>query len=133
MRFFAIMDRNDDAVGVFFPDCPGCTAMGNTEEEAISNAFEALAEWMEDRSEAERPRPRSARDLACDPDVMESLKEGGVFISVPLLLEGGKPTTANVSLPRGLLQTIDAAAAHEKMTRSAFIAAAARERIKKAI
>jgi predicted RNase H-like HicB family nuclease len=44
-RYIAIIDEEDGMYGAFFPDAPGCTAMGETEEEAIDNAFEALEEW----------------------------------------------------------------------------------------
>jgi HicB_like antitoxin of bacterial toxin-antitoxin system len=41
----------------------------------------------------------------------------------------GQPTRANISLDRGLLEAIDQAAATRGLTRSAFLASAAREKI----
>ena len=36
--FTALIDGKTDAYGVYFPDLPGCTAMGATLEEAVVNA-----------------------------------------------------------------------------------------------
>jgi predicted RNase H-like HicB family nuclease len=35
-----------------FPELPGCASAGDTEEEAIANAKEALALWFEPANEA---------------------------------------------------------------------------------
>ena len=37
----------DHAVGVWFPDLPGCFAAGDTLDEALFNASEAIALWIE--------------------------------------------------------------------------------------
>jgi metal-responsive CopG/Arc/MetJ family transcriptional regulator len=49
---------------------------------------------------------------------------------VPLILPGGKSVRANLSLDEGLLAAIDEAARLQGVTRSAFLAAAARDKIK---
>ena len=46
-----------------------------------------------------------------------------------LVPDTGKPARANVSLDSGLLAAIDEAARENGVTRSAFLAAAAREKI----
>jgi metal-responsive CopG/Arc/MetJ family transcriptional regulator len=48
---------------------------------------------------------------------------------VPLIRETGRPAKANLSIDEGLLTSIDEAASARGMTRSAFIASAAREKI----
>lgn len=40
------VDGKPGAIGVVFPDCPGCCAMGDTVEEAIENAALALEDWL---------------------------------------------------------------------------------------
>ena len=50
---------------------------------------------------------------------------------VPLLLDKGRPTRANISIDAGLLEAIDAAAKQRGLTRSAFLASAARDKIAK--
>ena len=48
---------------------------------------------------------------------------------MPLLLDAGRPAKANLSVDAGLLQVIDEAAEAHGLTRSAFVASAAREKI----
>ena len=48
---------------------------------------------------------------------------------VPLILDSYRPAKANLSLDAGLLEAIDEAAEARGLTRSAFIASAAREKI----
>jgi metal-responsive CopG/Arc/MetJ family transcriptional regulator len=48
---------------------------------------------------------------------------------IPLIVDSGRPVRANLSLDAGLLAAIDAEAARRGLTRSAFIAGAAREKI----
>jgi predicted RNase H-like HicB family nuclease len=43
-----------------FPELPGCASAGDTEEEAVRNAKEALALWFEPSSE---PLPAGAKIL----------------------------------------------------------------------
>ena len=48
---------------------------------------------------------------------------------IPLLLDKGRSVRANVSLDAGLLEMIDAEAARRGLTRSAFLASAAKDKI----
>jgi predicted RNase H-like HicB family nuclease len=129
-RFFALLDGHPGAFGIAFPDCAGCTAMGKDENEAYANAIEALSEWIQDaRAESKEPKPSSIEQLRRDPDVNAAIAEGGIFIAVPLVVESGRPVKANISLDQGLLDAIDAEAQRVGLTRSAFLASAAREKI----
>jgi hypothetical protein len=105
--------------------------MGRSVDEAIRNAGEALAEWASDERAAGRaiPAPRSVEAARGDPDIAEALAEGAVLALATLVLDTGKPARANVSLDSGLLAAIDEAARENGVTRSAFLAAAAREKI----
>ena len=132
-RYFAILDGGPGAVGVSFPDLPGCVAMGKDENDAYANALDALSEWVRDaRMEGDVPEPRPIEELRRDPDVIETLAEGGAFIAVPLIIESGRPVRANISIDAGLLDAIDGAAKEAGMTRSSFLASAARDKIKAA-
>jgi len=42
-----LIDGEPGAYGVVFPELPGCIAMGDTVDEAIENAGEALRDWMD--------------------------------------------------------------------------------------
>jgi predicted RNase H-like HicB family nuclease len=133
MRYFAILDGKPGAFGVSFPDLPGCVAMGKDENDAYDNALDALSEWVHDaRMDGDAPNPRPIEELRRDPNVIETLSEGGVFIAVPLVIESGRPVRANISIDAGLLDAIDGAAKAAGLTRSSFLASAAREKIRAA-
>ncbi len=130
-RYVALLDGKSGGYGVVVPDLPGCTAMGRTLSEAMRNAVAAVTAWAEDaRADGERlPPPRTAEAVRADPDVAAAVAEGAAIMIVPLILDSGRPAKANLSLDAGLLQAIDEAAAARGLTRSAFIASAARDKI----
>jgi len=130
-RYVAIVDGKPGAFGVVVPDLPGCTSGGTTVDEALRNAVEAVTLWVEDaRADGEKvPKPRSAEKLRGEPEVAAALARGGILAYVPLVLDTGRPVKANLSLDAGLLDAIDEAAARRGLTRSAFLASAAREKI----
>ena len=132
-RFVALVDiSSEGAYGVVFPDAPGATAMGDTVDEALANASEALAEWVNDEIARGRraPNPRTLADVLKDTDVIAAMtNEGAVPALVPLVQNSGQPTRVNVSLDSGLLRSIDEAAGRMGLTRSGFLAAASREKI----
>lgn len=130
MRYIGLLDQSHiGEFGISFPDCPGCVAMGADENEVFSNAVEALAEWLGDLSPAERPAPRGVADLRGAADVAEQIGEGAVLVVVPFISEQARPTRANISIDAGLLETIDETAKMLGLTRSRFLAQAAREKI----
>ncbi len=130
MRYIGLLDNSEIGdFGISFPDCPGCVAMGKDENEAFANAVEALAEWLGDLPPAERPQPRGVVDLRSDPEVNDQIAEGSIFVVVPFISEQGRPTRANISIDVGLLETIDETARMLGLTRSSFLAQAAREKI----
>lgn len=130
-RYVAIVDGKPGSFGVVVPDLPGCTSAGDTIDAALRNAVEAVTLWVEDaRADGEKiPKARSAEKLRHDPEVAAALAEGGVLAYVPLVLDAGRPVKANLSLDAGLLSAIDEAAERRGLTRSAFLASAAREKI----
>jgi predicted RNase H-like HicB family nuclease len=130
-RYVAVIEVTEDGeYQAYFPDAPGCTAAGATEEEVMDNAVEALAEWVADERSAGRaiPKPRTYLEVLQSGE--HELGKGELVAKLPLLLESGKSARANVSLDSGLLADIDEAAARHNITRSAFLAAAARDRLK---
>ena len=130
-RYIALVDGKKGAYGVTVPDLPGCTSAGYTTDEALRNALEAVRMWAEDAAvQGEAiPRARALEELRQDADVAESLEEGAALAVVPLILDSGRAVRANVSFDAGLLGAIDEAAAARGLTRSAFIATAARDKI----
>jgi predicted RNase H-like HicB family nuclease len=130
-RYGALVDGKRGAYGVVIPDLPGCTAMGKTIDEALANAANAASAWAEvARADGfSIPKPRAIEALRNDPEVAAEIAAGAALSIVPLIVETGRPAKANLSLDAGLLQAIDEAADAKGLTRSAFIASAAREKI----
>jgi predicted RNase H-like HicB family nuclease len=67
----------DKAVGIWFPDLPGCFSAGDDIDEALRNAQEALALYAESRAREGRelPAPRTVSTLKNDPEVAADLRE----------------------------------------------------------
>jgi len=130
-RYVALVDGHAGAYGVVVPDLPGCSSGGATVDEAATNAQEAIALWVDEMlaQGGDVPAPRNLEAALANPEIAAALAEGAAVILVPLVRESGRPTRANISLDRGLLDAIDEAAATRGLTRSAFLASAAREKI----
>jgi predicted RNase H-like HicB family nuclease len=66
----------DHAVGVWFPDLPGCTSAGDDIDEALRNAPEALELYAEsfETDGKTMPRPRTLTELRADPEVADDIK-----------------------------------------------------------
>jgi predicted RNase H-like HicB family nuclease len=129
-RYTVLIDGGPGAYGVAVPDCPGCTAMGATIDEAIANATAALSEWMGDRIAAglAPPVPCAPDAVRADPALTEALADATLAL-VPLLLDSGRLVRVNVSLDAAALTEIDSAARARGLTRSAFLVSAARDKI----
>ena len=125
--YFALIHKDDhSAYGASFPDLPGCFSAADEMDNLVSNAAEALSLWAED---AALPPPRRIEDIVANKDVAAELAGGAFLISVPLNENDTRVVSANISLERGMLKAIDQAAMRRKLTRSAFLAQAARNEI----
>jgi predicted RNase H-like HicB family nuclease len=122
-RYVALIDGEAGAYGVVVPDLPGCTAMGTTIEEAMTNAVEAMREWAEvvEESGGTVASARPIEDVRAAPDVTEALANGAVLTTVAMVRYAGRPTKANLSLDAGVLATLDAEAKRHGLTRSAMV------------
>ncbi|MBB3808750.1 type II toxin-antitoxin system HicB family antitoxin [Pseudochelatococcus contaminans] len=134
MRYVAFIHKDPGSdYGVSFPDFPGCISAGSTVDEAVANAIEALsghvAVMVADGDEI--PPPRALDGVLADPEFAEE-REGATYVYVPLIRERGAWIRVNVSMDSGLVEAIDAAAKQRGLTRSAFLAAAARKEIEAA-
>jgi hypothetical protein len=67
--------------------------------------------------------------LLQDGNIKAELAGGAFLISVPLVSNDTRVVSANISLERGVLKAIDEAAKRRKLTRSAFLAQAAKNEI----
>lgn len=134
MRYSVFVHKDpDSSFGVIFPELPGCFSAGDTLDEALANAGEALAMHVGglEADGEEVPLPRPIEEIVSDPKFAED-REGAVIASVPLVRDLGSTTRINVSLDLGLLRAIDGEAKRRKQTRSAFIASAVRREIQEA-
>lgn len=98
--YFAIVHKDEDsAVGVVFPDLPGCFSAGDTYDKAIANAHIALRLYAEAERSAGRqlPKPRTFEVLYRDPEVRKEAK-GAPFIGIRLEDEAHAPAGARGSL-----------------------------------
>jgi len=128
-HYVGILDGSGDIWGVRVPDLPGCHGAGDTAEAAIADAVSAVREWAEhrDAKRAAMPDARVLGQIIQDGEL--DVQAGETAVMLPLLRDSGRPVRANLSLDAALLEAIDEAARARGLTRSAFIASAAREKI----
>lgn len=115
LRYPALIDGEKGGYGVVFPDMDGVVAMGETVDEAIRNAEDALRDYArscEERGEQLTP-----------PSDLESVKvpAGSSLTSIPLIRPGGKPVRINLFVEEGTLAFIDSEAKRRGMTRTAYV------------
>lgn len=130
-RYVALVDGQAGAYGVVMPDLPGCSSGGATVDEAVRNAQEAVSLWVDEMiaQGGEVPKPRPIEDVIADADVSDAVAAGAVLVLVPLVRDSGRAARANISIDTGLLDAIDETAKARGLTRSAFLASAARDKI----
>ena len=74
-----------------------------------------------------RPKARKTSEILASGEIDVAAGEAAVLISV--LIDEGRTVRANLTFDAGLLDAIDTAASERGLTRSAFLASAAREKI----
>jgi predicted RNase H-like HicB family nuclease len=76
----------EKAVGIWFPDLPGCFSAGDDLDEALRNAPEAITLYAESLEKERRslPTPRSLSAIKSDPALTEDLRDHVVaLVSLP--------------------------------------------------
>lgn len=129
--YVGILHGAGDVWGVRIPDCAGCHGGGATPEAAISDAISALRKWAAEiqTGGAQLPKACSMAEILADSESGPDLTAGESSVLIPLLLDAGRTVRANVTFDAGLLDAIDAEAERRGLTRSAFLASAARDKI----
>lgn len=126
MHFPIAVEPGDEthAYGVVVPDLPGCFSAGDTLDEAIANAPEAILLHLEGLLEAGEGIPESVplEQHGLNPDF-----EGWLWAVVDLDLNALSDRTerVNITLPHRVLRAVDAFAKRVGETRSGFLARAA--------
>ena len=115
IRYPALIDGEAGAYGVVFPDIPGVGAMGDTVDEALLNAEDALRDYA---IEAEK----DGEELA-QPSPFQSIEtpNGSQLTTIPLIRTSGRSVRAGLTLDEGVAEFIDAEARRRGMTRKAYI------------
>jgi predicted RNase H-like HicB family nuclease len=119
----AIEHGNDStAWGVVVPDLPGCFSAGDTLEEAMVQAEEAITAWIEATMDAggDIPMPSSIDVLRAHHTEFEGWLWALVKVDPAMLDETIE--RVNISLPRRVLHRLDVLARSAGETRSGFIA-----------
>jgi predicted RNase H-like HicB family nuclease len=126
-RYIGIIDGGGDVWGVTIPDLPGCVGGGTTLDEAIDSATIALQEVAGHKISGgfSVPPPSSLEQTLAKDD----FGPNPITVLIPLLLDAGRTVRANLTLDAGLLEAIDKAAKLRGVTRSAFVADAARAKL----
>ncbi len=133
MRFPVVIHKDKDSdsesdYGVTVPDLPGCFSAGNTFDDALINAEEAIECHVEGMliDGEQIPSNKSV-------EVYKRKKEyrGGVWalVSIDLSKLSGKAKRINITLPERLLHQVDQYATSHGESRSGLIANAALEYI----
>ena len=78
MKYPALIDGKAGDYGAVFPDLPGCVAMGNTLDEVVVNAEDAMRDWIASMEASGQRVP--------DPSPLSSITvpEGNTLTSISL-------------------------------------------------
>jgi predicted RNase H-like HicB family nuclease len=109
------------AFGVVVPDLPGCFSAGDTLDEAIDNAKEAIQLWLETVIDDGGAVPAS-NTITLHQANPEFSGWVWAVVSVDLAELSDKAERVNITLPARVLRRIDAAAKAAGESRSGFIA-----------
>lgn len=127
----AIEPGNDSrAFGVVVPDIPGCFSAGDTLDEAIANAREAIDFHLDGLAEdnAEIPVASSFAKHQANPEYAGWI---WAVVEVDVTRYLGKAEKINITLPASLIRRIDEFVSRhpEYRSRSGFLAQSALDRI----
>jgi predicted RNase H-like HicB family nuclease len=123
MRYPIAIEPGTDETshGVVVPDLPGCFSAGDTIDDAIDNAAEAILVWCEAAVENGEAVP-SATSVTAHAKKREFKGWTWAVVDVPVEQLMGPAERVNITLPQRVLAAIDHQAKAGGETRSGFIA-----------
>lgn len=127
MRYPVVIHKDPDSdYGVTVPDLPGCFSAGDTIDEALVQAVEAIECHIEGLMVDEEPVPSPQ---SIEHHQQNPLYSNGIWalVTVDLTKLSGKSRRVNITLPERLLTLMDQYASQHDVTRSGLIAQATRE------
>ena len=125
MRFPVVIHKDEESgYGVAVPDLPGCFSAGDTLEEAIESAHEAVACHLEGLLMDGEPIPEQAPLEAHQ--ASEDHQDGiWALVTIDISKLSSRAKRVNITVPARVLAIVDEAAAREGETRSGLLARAA--------
>lgn len=126
MRYFSMISLpqdGDTSYGVVIPDFPGCSTAGGSFDEALANAKKAIAEQLEKMATKRQALPKPSHPE----EVIKRLEKGWICYGIDIEPHHflTKAKRINITVPEGVLHTIDQEAKKRHQNRSAFLAEAA--------
>lgn len=127
MQYVALFQEDKHGFSVEFPDLPGCVTCGDTLDEAVDHAHEALAVFVEEMAEQGRdlPEPTAKKALSALPE-----HAGKKAVNVTVNGDGTDFEEFGVVMHAHLLVRIEKYSRLHGVSPADFLAVAAREAIK---
>jgi predicted RNase H-like HicB family nuclease len=131
--FAGFVPVEDGGFHITIPDVPRCFTQADTLEDGMEAAAEVLAMCLRDMVENNRPTPEPSplpkvREMVAEElRELECEEEGGEIL-YPLIAAPSldmAPVKISISMPKAVLQEVDAKAKAAGFTRSGFLAHAA--------
>lgn len=129
MNFPVIIHKDKDSdYGVIIPDLPGCFSAGDSYEDALANAREAIECHIEGLLEDGEPIPQA---MGIEQHKNNEFAQDAVFALVPVDLSklSGRVKRVNITFPERLLSQVDSYAGSHGESRSGLLVSAALEYI----
>ena len=130
--YAAFIPDAESGSSIFCPDFPVVASQGETVEECMDMAAEALALTVEEYAKARKPLPEpcgleeARRRIEKELAELEVEAAGEILYQlIPAPSVDLTPVKISLSIAKSVLESIDAKAARSGMTRSGFMAAAA--------
>ena len=115
--YIGILEKDPGTLwGIWFPDLPGCIAAGETADETVAQAGEALGQWLtlaiEDGTSV--PAPRTIEALRADADFVDAITAGHIALLV-------RPPIDELDLDERQMHAIDATAEQRGLSRRSLV------------
>ncbi len=125
--YYAVFEKDEDGYLVSFPDLQGCNTFGDTMEEAVEMAEDALAGWLEASEPEFIKKPSNFKKIAKHFNG-ENITIMAVRVRRDLILAYAPKQKVNLSLSVKTVELIDFEAKKIGLNRSAFIDALATQK-----
>ncbi len=127
MQYVGLFEEDRHGFSVAFPDFPECVTCGDTLDEAVDHAHEALAVFVEDMTEQGKPHPEPSKKkaLLSNPEY-----KGRKAINIAVNGDGTDFEEFEVVMHAHLLERIEKYSKLHGVSPADFLAVAAREAIK---